>query len=142
MIETISLWHKRARPTPADADFNVQLGCHYEEIAEMFDALDAGGDMDFAVVKSAIKSLADRTKAGHVQHSITNRVEMLDSLGDQVVTAAGVSHCAGMDMDKALRAINHSNWSKFDKDGLPIRNEQGKIIKGPNYMPPVLKDYV
>lgn len=34
-IESIELWHKRARPEPTDKDFNVQLGCHLEEVVEM-----------------------------------------------------------------------------------------------------------
>jgi len=38
-VDSIEMWHKRARPNPTDKDFNVQLGCHFEEIVEMLDAL-------------------------------------------------------------------------------------------------------
>ena len=39
--EIIELWHKRARPVPTDRDFNVQMGCHLEEIAEMLAVVDS-----------------------------------------------------------------------------------------------------
>jgi len=35
-----------------------------------------------------------------------------------------------------------SNLSKLDDTGRPIRNEDGKVLKGPNYKPPVLDDLV
>lgn len=33
-----------------------------------------------------------------------------------------------------------SNMSKLDDEGNPIRNEDGKVVKGPNYAPPDLSD--
>jgi hypothetical protein len=35
-----------------------------------------------------------------------------------------------------------SNMSKLDNEGRPIRNESGKVLKGPNYQPPNLLDLV
>jgi hypothetical protein len=32
--------------------------------------------------------------------------------------------------------------SKLGEDGLPIRREDGKVLKGPNYQPPTLIDLV
>ena len=60
------------------------------------------------------------------------------AIGDQVVTAIGVAHCAGMKGAAAVDQVNLSNWSKFTEDGEPIFNETGKIAKGPRYMPPNL----
>ena len=139
-IESIDLWHTRARPQPTEEDFAVQLGCHFEEIAEMLDVL--AFDFDTAHISSEahsyIKLLADRLKGGKGKVKIQDRKEFLDSIADQVVTAVGAAHCAGMDGAEAVARVNTSNWSKFDDDGMPIFNEQGKIKKGPNYKPPVL----
>ena len=33
-----------------------------------------------------------------------------------------------------------SNMSKLGDDGKPIRRGDGKVLKGPNYMPPYLED--
>jgi len=37
-----------------------------------------------------------------------------------------------------VRRVNHSNWSKFDTDGKPLYDKNGKVLKGPNYAPPDL----
>lgn len=43
---------------------------------------------------------------------------------------------------EAFRRVHTSNMSKLGDDGKPIRREDGKIMKGPNYKPPVLDDLV
>jgi predicted HAD superfamily Cof-like phosphohydrolase len=69
------------------------------------------------------------------------RVELLDALCDQIVTAVGVAYMMGMDIEGALAEVNRSNWSKFE-GGVPVFNEQGKIAKGVEYTPPELSDYI
>ena len=41
---------------------------------------------------------------------------------------------------KAFVRVHESNMSKLGNNGKPIRREDGKIMKGPNYKPPVLDD--
>lgn len=139
--DTIELWHQRVRPNPNDADFRVQLGCHFEEIAEMLAVLRgsneaAGGDLDLA--HTAITVLAICLKQGRYDVGITDRKEFLDSIADQVVTGIGAAWCAQMKPTEALRRVNTSNWSKLDFNGTPIRDANGKITKGPDYKPPEL----
>lgn len=137
--EAIELWHKRARPEPTAADFNVQLGCHLEEIVEMMDTLDLLDDLGaWREAQEVMLMLADWLKKGTVTAQITDRKEFLDSIADQVVTGIGAAYCAGMKGAAACDRVNTSNWSKFDEDGQPIRDANGKITKGPNYQPPVL----
>lgn len=140
-IESIDLWHRRARPTPTSEDFNVQLGCHFEEIAEMFDALafDFESAREASAAHATLNRLAERLKKGQGKAKIHGRNDFLDSIADQVVTGIGVAHCAGMDGRTAVVRVNQSNWSKFDDNGQPIRDENGKIAKGPNYTPPDLE---
>lgn len=38
-------------------------------------------------------------------------------------------------IDKAFALVHASNMSKLGEDGKPIRREDGKILKGPNYKP-------
>ena len=35
MIHNIIEWFKAAKPNPSTADVCLQIGCHYEEVAEM-----------------------------------------------------------------------------------------------------------
>jgi len=139
--EAIELWHKRARPEPTDKDFNVQLGCHFEEIQEMACTLEG---VDVIMIKlldeldSVTSQISSRLKKGLSAVEIIDRNEFLDSIADQVVTGIGAAYCTGMRASDACDRVNTSNWSKFDHNGQPIRDANGKITKGPNYQPPVL----
>lgn len=137
-IESIELWHKRARPTPRETHFNVQLGCHFEEICEMLAVINTTQNDTLIRARSALAWLADGLKQGRISADITDRKEFLDSLADQVVTAVGVGHTAGMQTAAAVHKVNLSNWSKFDVEGYPIFDDHGKITKGPKYAPPDL----
>lgn len=137
-IDSIELWHRRARPEPTSRELDVQLGCHVEEFVEMLACvkLDSGWNN----LRYELTLLADRLKSGQENAVVHDRKEFLDSLADQIVTAVGVGHCAGMKMSDAVDAVNKSNWSKYNDDGEPIFNEHGKIAKGPKYRPPVLNN--
>lgn len=45
-------------------------------------------------------------------------------------------------LEEVFRRVHGSNMSKLDDNGKPIRREDGKVLKGPNYKPPVLSDLV
>jgi predicted HAD superfamily Cof-like phosphohydrolase len=38
--------------------------------------------------------------------------------------------------------VNTSNWSKFSPEGEPYFDQNGKILKGPNYKAPDLSECV
>ena len=38
--------------------------------------------------------------------------------------------------------VQNSNMSKLDENGKPIYNEQGKVMKGPNYFKPDLSKFI
>ena len=44
--------------------------------------------------------------------------------------------------NEAFMRVHQSNMSKLGDDGQPVRREDGKVLKGPNYKPPVLTDLV
>ena len=136
--ESIELWHKRARPEPTDKDFNVQLGCHFEEIEEMMRSVKTSDDEFWEKVRLQVLSVSILLKANILTVTPADRNEFLDSIADQVVTGLGAAYCAGMRGADACDRVNTSNWSKFDHNGQPIRDANGKITKGPNYQPPVL----
>jgi hypothetical protein len=140
-IDTITLWHEKARPKPTADDFRVQLGCHCEEFGEMLDQLAGVDEFSHALVVRAtvvIYKLAEALKNGSANAHILDRTQFLDALADQIVTATGVGHCARMNVTEAVRRVNDSNWSKF-KNGEPIRDMHGKITKADSYVPPNLE---
>ena len=141
MIHSIKEWFKVAKPNPSTADACVQIGCHYEEVSEMSAVL--YDDVEDELVDTAILYKIKHSEyIGVVEKlSADARVELLDALCDQIVTAVGVAYMMGMDIEGALAEVNRSNWSKF-KDGVPVFNEHGKIVKGAEYTPPELSDYI
>ena len=149
-IESIELWHKRARPNPTEKNFSVQLGCHMEEFVEMIEALrfthknGTGVEMPGknSMIYQQVKDFADGLKAGRITADIADRKELLDAMADQIVTSVGVAHTANMKITRAVDIVNTSNWSKFSPDGQPYFDQNGKILKGPNYVPPALEDCV
>jgi predicted HAD superfamily Cof-like phosphohydrolase len=134
-------WHKRACPNPDHKALLVQVGCHFEEVAEMLHTIRAMDEVGGKAMDDAAESmqhLAEIFKAGRRQFYIADRTELLDSLADQLVTAVGVGYRAGMQPVEALTEVDVSNWSKFDEKGRPIFDDNGKVTKGPNYRKPDL----
>ena len=68
--------------------------------------------------------------------------EVADALTDILYVTYGAGHAFGIDLDKCFNEVQKSNMSKLGKDGKPIYNEKGKVMKGPNYFKPDLKKFV
>ncbi len=71
-----------------------------------------------------------------------NSSECLKELADLVYVCFQYAENMGWDLDEALNRVHFSNMTKLGEDGNPIRREDGKVLKGPNYKPPVLTDLV
>ena len=64
--------------------------------------------------------------------------EVADALTDILYVTYGAGHAFGIDLDKCFDEVQRSNMSKLGEDGKPIYNENGKVMKGPNYFQPDL----
>ena len=65
----------------------------------------------------------------------------LNELADLVYVCYQFAACAGWELDEALDRVHESNMSKL-VDGKPLKREDGKVLKGPNYKPPYLEDLI
>jgi len=70
-----------------------------------------------------------------------NRLAQLKELADLVFVCYQFAVARGWNLDEAMRRVFESNMSKL-VDGKPLRREDGKVLKGPNYQPPVLDDLI
>ncbi len=68
--------------------------------------------------------------------------EIADALTDILYVTYGAGYAYGIDLDKCFKEVQRANMSKLGKDGKPIFNEKGKVMKGPNYSEPNLKQFV
>ncbi len=68
--------------------------------------------------------------------------EVADALTDILYVTYGAGHAFGIDLDKCFDEVQQSNMSKIGEDGKPIYNENGKVMKGPNYFKPNLNKFL
>lgn len=132
-VAEIAKWIAKAKPAPTARDLDIQLGVHFEEVAEHLDTLQGADEytnLALSEVKAHTVYLATGLKSGKLSVLIRDREEYLDACADQIVTATGSAVLAGMQIAKAVQIVNASNWSKF-KDGEPIFDANGKIAKNP-----------
>ncbi len=69
-------------------------------------------------------------------------VEVADALGDMLYILAGtiIEHGMQHKIVEVFDEIQRSNMSKLGEDGKPIYREDGKVLKGPNYFKPNIKE--
>ena len=68
--------------------------------------------------------------------------ETIDALTDILYVTYGAGHAFGVNLDKCFAEVQNSNMSKLGEDGKPIFNENGKVMKGPNYFKPNLSKFL
>ena len=68
--------------------------------------------------------------------------DALKELADLIYVCYQYAENMGRFLDEALDRVHKSNMSKLDDNGEPIYRDDGKVLKGPNYAPPYLKDLV
>ncbi len=69
-------------------------------------------------------------------------VEVADALGDMLYILCGtiIEHGMQHKIEEVFNEIQRSNMSKLGEDGSPIYREDGKVLKGPNYFKPNIKE--
>ena len=68
--------------------------------------------------------------------------EVADALTDILYVTYGAGYAYGVNLDKCFKEVQRANMSKLGNDGKPIYNEKGKVMKGPDYLEPNLKQFV
>jgi predicted HAD superfamily Cof-like phosphohydrolase len=92
---------------------------------------------------AAVQLQADLIDEEHEEFKwATDNENELKELADLVFVCFQYAALMGWDLDEALDRVFDSNMSKTDNDGNPIKNAAGKLMKGPNYVPPDLSDLI
>ena len=71
-------------------------------------------------------------------------VEVADAVGDMLYILLGTIVDLGLQdkIEDIFNEIHRSNMSKLGEDGKPIYREDGKLLKGPNFTPPNLVQFI
>ena len=86
--------------------------------------------------------IAEEFKEFQQAHFSEGDIATLKELADLVYVCFQYAENMEWDLEEALRRVHASNMSKLGLDGKPIRRADGKILKGPNYVPPQLNDLI
>lgn len=139
-------WLAACGKAPGEDNLSTQIGCHFEETAELLRCIDLDdphmrGLMDSVV--GDLEWLADKIKSRAAKAYIPAplREDALDALCDCEVTGNGIAYCAGFDKPAADAAVLASNDAKL-VDGKPVLRPGGKIGKPPGWTAPDLSPYV
>jgi len=89
----------------------------------------------YDLIKEELKELEQAIKTKNLK-------EIADALTDILYVTYGAGYAYGINLDKCFKEVQRANMSKLGKDGKPIYNEKGKVMKGPNYSEPNLKQFV
>lgn len=99
---------------------------------------------DLGAEKNALRyRLMDEENEEYLEAANNNDlVEVADALGDMLYILCGtiIEHGLQDKIEEVFEEIQRSNMSKLGKDGEPIYREDGKVLKGPNYFKPNIKD--
>lgn len=60
-------------------------------------------------------------------------VHIASELADNAVVQTGTANAYGFSLSDVFEEIHRANLSKMGDDGRPVKNEYGKVIKGPNF---------
>lgn len=78
-----------------------------------------------------------KMSAGNIDEVVLDaHVALADLLADIVVYCFSESLKHGIYLPTILHTVMTSNFSKLGEDGKPIKDANGKFLKGPNYTPP------
>ena len=94
------------------------------------------------IIKLRYDLIKEELNELHNAIEIKNLKEIADALTDILYVTYGAGHAYGIDLDKCFSEVQISNMSKLDEDGKPIYNKKGKVMKGPQYFEPNLKQFI
>jgi len=92
-------------------------------------------ELRFNLIQEELNELEEAMKTKNLK-------EVADALTDILYVTYGAGYAYGIDLDKCFKEVQRANMSKLGKDGKPIYNDQGKVMKGPNYIEPDLSKFV
>lgn len=83
-----------------------------------------------------IKEELNEMESAYFNHDV---VEFADAVADLLYVVYGMGDAVGLPVDKLFAEVHRSNMSKSGPEG-PIYRADGKVLKGPQFSPPNIKD--
>jgi len=128
-------------------DFNRKFNLYYQDEPtlppeENYDDILLGQDLIVEEVDEVYQELDDlldimdtEVPTASEQEYLELRKRITKELSDLLYVVYGMGDRLGLPLDEAFEEVHRSNMSKLDKNGKPVYNEGGKLLKGDNYSP-------
>lgn len=85
-------------------------------------------------------ALADVQMTGKV--TAKTKARILKEMADLQYVLSGLAVVMDLPLHVAFNRVHKSNMSKLGDDGKPVLRVDGKVLKGPNYVPPDMESLV
>ena len=108
----------------AGASLDTQWNCFDEESEELYEAID---------------NYVDALAQGSGEDVEATRAQLVKEWADVQVTLSNLAWYFGIPADAAFNRVHNSNMSKVSERGKLLYREDGKILKGSNYVAPDMK---
>ncbi len=127
------LWLELVKEETAELEEAIEGSDKAHILKEMTDLMYVQIGFNFMAVGPEQLNLYSDAEKGEAMSVLTKAAATYDSaleaLGD-------------LNYFEAFRRVHLSNMSKMGEDGLPIKSESGKIMKGPHYREPTFGDLI
>lgn len=116
----------------------LYMGMQLEELAEKL------AHLGFTTTSGTMQTLGRQFKQGGFDDlfSAVDRTHLIDDDVDLIVVTIGSMLSQGVDIEGALSEVSRSNMSKVFPDGTLHKDDNGKIVKSPEYTAPDLRPFV
>ena len=71
-----------------------------------------------------------------------DKAKVAKEIADLLYVVYGAADVLAIPIDAVFKEVHRSNMSKLGEDGKPVRRDDGKVLKGPNYIPANLEGIV
>lgn len=117
------------------AEFNETFRPNVDYLRLVFEELYETVD---AVVRYEAQALNDFDPY-FKENETTKKRNLAKEIADLLYVIYGLAYQYDIPIDRVFDEVHKSNMSKLGNDGKPIKDKNGKILKGPNYKEPNLE---
>jgi predicted HAD superfamily Cof-like phosphohydrolase len=127
------LWYKLVKEELAELKEAMDKDDKANTLKELCDVLYVYGPFNTFIETAVQADLIPEEEAKEITEYLQNNMKIFQK---------AVTLFPPMVVYEAFVRVHKSNMSKLGLDGKPIKREDGKVMKGPNYAPPDLSDLV
>lgn len=91
---------------------------------------------EVAEIDAIIRTYKEKENSLSEEEKLELLTCLADWFGDIIVYVSNEAQKHGIPLDKTLKIIMESNFSKLGEEGKILKDARGKVLKGPNYWKP------